>query len=112
MDVQVVRDWQWFHMDFRVLGNYTLCLGAPAGYAPERSVFDSPGDQPLPALTADTEDPPVVADDSKTVVVDGNPVQLDKLGPVVVNVDGSISRINNWHEMTEMEQKNTLRLIG
>eukprot|EP00927_Polykrikos_kofoidii_P008708 TRINITY_DN13626_c0_g1_i1.p1 TRINITY_DN13626_c0_g1~~TRINITY_DN13626_c0_g1_i1.p1 ORF type:complete len:124 (+),score=23.94 TRINITY_DN13626_c0_g1_i1:119-490(+) len=48
----------------------------------------------------------------RRVIVDGNPVQLDALGPVVVNTDGTISRINNWHEMTEMEQQKTLKVIG
>lgn len=42
----------------------------------------------------------------------GDTVKLDSLGPMVVNKDGSISRINNWAQMTEMEQKNTLRIVG
>merc|ERR1712085_157921 len=66
------------------------------------------GPRALPPSTTDTaaEDAPT------TLVVDGNPVKMDKLGPVVVNVDGSLSRINNWHEMIEVEQQNTLRIIG
>ena len=36
----------------------------------------------------------------------------DELGPVVINEDGSMRRITNWHEMTEREQQNTLRVIG
>ena len=39
-------------------------------------------------------------------------IKLDHLGPMVVNVDGSLGRITNWLEMTEMEQKNTLRVVG
>lgn len=39
-------------------------------------------------------------------------VSLDHLGPIVVNQDGTMSRISNWDKMTEMEQKNTLRIIG
>lgn len=31
---------------------------------------------------------------------------------MVVNVDGTLSRISNWEKMTELEQKNTLRIIG
>lgn len=42
----------------------------------------------------------------------GDTVRLDSLGPMVVNKDGSISRIGNWDQMTEMEQKNTLRIVG
>ncbi|CRG85482.1 hypothetical protein PISL3812_02537 [Talaromyces islandicus] len=42
----------------------------------------------------------------------GSTVSLDHLGPIVVNQDGSMSRISNWAQMTEMEQKNTLRIVG
>jgi predicted Fe-S protein YdhL (DUF1289 family) len=31
---------------------------------------------------------------------------------MVVNVDGSLSRISNWDKMTEMEQKSTMRVLG
>ncbi|KAG9246264.1 hypothetical protein BJ878DRAFT_497841 [Calycina marina] len=43
--------------------------------------------------------------------VDGEAVKLDALGPMVINVDGTISRINNWHGMTEHEQATTKRLL-
>ncbi|KAI0998826.1 hypothetical protein K3495_g9370 [Podosphaera aphanis] len=39
-------------------------------------------------------------------------VSLDHLGPIVVGTDGTMSRISNWDQMTEMEQKNTLRIIS
>jgi hypothetical protein len=39
-------------------------------------------------------------------------VSLDHLGPMVVNVDGTMSRISNWDKMAEIEKKNTLRIIG
>lgn len=39
-------------------------------------------------------------------------VTLDHLGPMVVNVDGSLSRIGNWEQMAEIERKNTLRILG
>lgn len=42
----------------------------------------------------------------------GDTVRLDSLGPMVVNKDGTISRIGNWQQMTELEQKNTLRIVG
>ncbi|KAJ0304249.1 hypothetical protein COL516b_006140 [Colletotrichum fioriniae] len=38
--------------------------------------------------------------------------KLDHLGPLVVNQDGTMSRISNWGEMTEIERRNTLRLAG
>ncbi|EAW10089.1 uncharacterized protein ACLA_045540 [Aspergillus clavatus NRRL 1] len=39
-------------------------------------------------------------------------VKLDALGPLVVNQDGSLSRIGNWAQMTEVEKRNTLRILG
>jgi len=42
----------------------------------------------------------------------GSTVTLDHLGPMVVNVDGTLSRIANWEHMAEIERKNTLRIIG
>ncbi|KAH7336424.1 hypothetical protein BKA65DRAFT_553075 [Rhexocercosporidium sp. MPI-PUGE-AT-0058] len=39
-------------------------------------------------------------------------VKLDHLGPMVVNVDGTLSRISNWDAMAEVERENTLRVIG
>jgi hypothetical protein len=38
--------------------------------------------------------------------------KLDHLGPMVVNVDGSLSRISNWEHLADIEKKNTLRIIG
>ncbi|KAH9828130.1 Protein vip1 [Teratosphaeria destructans] len=37
---------------------------------------------------------------------------LDHLGPLVVNRDGTLSRIANWEQMTEGERRNTLRVLG
>mmetsp|Transcript_106000 Transcript_106000/g.167366 ORF Transcript_106000/g.167366 Transcript_106000/m.167366 type:complete len:106 (-) Transcript_106000:12-329(-) len=72
------------------------------------SLFDHREEAPLQLENSERTS----ENDQQTVVVDGNPIKMDKLGPIVINVDGSMSRINNWHEMTEQEQKNTLRLIG
>ncbi|KAI9467857.1 hypothetical protein BDB00DRAFT_744436, partial [Zychaea mexicana] len=54
--------------------------------------------EPLLALPATAEE---------TVQVDVNDTyKLKELGPVVVNEDGSLSRINNWHEMADIEKAN------
>ncbi|KAF2258336.1 hypothetical protein CC78DRAFT_479039 [Lojkania enalia] len=42
----------------------------------------------------------------------GSAVKLDHLGPMVVNRDGTLSRIANWEHMTEIERQNTLRILG
>lgn len=39
-------------------------------------------------------------------------VKMDYLGPLVVNKDGTLSRISNWDKMTELEKNNTLRILG
>jgi hypothetical protein len=39
-------------------------------------------------------------------------VKLDHLGPMVINVDGTMSRISNWDSMADIEKQNTLRIIG
>ncbi|RJE25528.1 hypothetical protein PHISCL_02140 [Aspergillus sclerotialis] len=42
----------------------------------------------------------------------GSTVKLDHLGPLVVNQDGTVSRISNWVQMTELEKKSTLPVLG
>ena len=38
--------------------------------------------------------------------------KLDALGPMIINSDGTLSRIHNWTEMTEAERGRTLRILG
>ena len=45
-------------------------------------------------------------------MVNGEPLRLDTLGPIIINTDGTTSRISNWTQMTEMEQERALRLIA
>ncbi|KAI9223944.1 hypothetical protein BC828DRAFT_402710 [Blastocladiella britannica] len=46
------------------------------------------------------------------IEVGGAAVQLDHLGPMVINTDGTVSRIANWAEMSEFERKATMRVIA
>lgn len=70
---------------------------------------------PIPALPA----PGQGGDDGsssgssslRTLEVDGKAVALDNLGPMVVGRDGTVSRIANWGEMTDMERQNTVRIL-
>uniref|UniRef100_A0A7S2WQZ3 Uncharacterized protein n=1 Tax=Rhizochromulina marina TaxID=1034831 RepID=A0A7S2WQZ3_9STRA len=48
----------------------------------------------------------------RTMVVNGNAVTLDELGPVVVSQDGQLRRIDNWQTMSPEEQELTLRMVG
>ncbi|KAK0626969.1 hypothetical protein B0T14DRAFT_562830 [Immersiella caudata] len=69
----------------------------PAGGAPKA----------LPALPAST------GEEGNTVIeVNGAAVTLDKLGPMVIGRDGTVSRIANWNEMCDLERQNTLRILG
>lgn len=42
----------------------------------------------------------------------GDALVLEQLGPVVVNSDGTLSRITNWPTMTEGERQTAKRLIA
>ncbi|EST06003.1 hypothetical protein PSEUBRA_005058 [Kalmanozyma brasiliensis GHG001] len=41
-----------------------------------------------------------------------NVIKLDHLGPMIVNSDGTISRISNWQNMSEIERERSLRLLA
>jgi len=57
---------------------------------------------------------PLTNSTAKTLDVTGasTTVKLDHLGPIVVNQDGTLSRIGNWDQMADIEKKNTLRILG
>lgn len=69
---------------------------------------ESPSGEPLP-LPA----PQSAENFSKLDMSSGSAsVKMDAMGPLVVNQDGSLSRIENWDQMTETEKNSTLRIIG
>lgn len=39
-------------------------------------------------------------------------ISFDHLGPIVVNTDGTMSRITNWDKMAPIERENTMRILG
>lgn len=43
---------------------------------------------------------------------DDSIVKFDKLGPMVVNSDGTLSRIHNWQTMNDAERERTKRLVN
>lgn len=55
---------------------------------------------------------PEPTSDATQLNVNGEGVKLDHLGPLVVNKDGTLSRIANWDKMAEIEKQNTLRVLG
>ncbi|KAG8678515.1 hypothetical protein FRC09_019770 [Ceratobasidium sp. 395] len=50
--------------------------------------------------------------DVTTLEVGGQSISFDRLGPMIVNSDGTLSRISNWQELTPAEQKNTIRVLS
>ncbi|KAI2631611.1 hypothetical protein GGS21DRAFT_522243 [Xylaria nigripes] len=46
-----------------------------------------------------------------TLEVGGSALRLDHLGPLVVNENGTLSRIANWDAMADIERENTLRIL-
>ncbi len=40
------------------------------------------------------------------------PLKLDNLGPIIINTDGSTSRIPNFHTFTEDEKAHAFKLIS
>ncbi|KAF9729541.1 hypothetical protein PMIN01_12405 [Paraphaeosphaeria minitans] len=78
----------------------------PAGESHNKA--EQPPSQPLPLPLPE---PPVDSKAVKLNVSTGTAVKLDHLGPMVVNRDGTLSRIGNWQQMTDMEQTNTLRVL-
>ncbi len=51
-------------------------------------------------------------DTVRTITADGGSVKLDHLGPIIINTDGTVARIANWHALTEAEQAVALRRIA
>lgn len=90
--------------------NFVGTTTAMSSQTPQQDTDDSKSSAPLPLPAPPTEE-------EKKQILDlsnpeGSTVRLDSLGPMVVNVDGTLSRISNWDAMSEIEQKNTLRVLG
>ncbi|KAJ7482200.1 hypothetical protein B0H11DRAFT_1214284 [Mycena galericulata] len=59
-----------------------------------------------------TDGPPESEADAHQLQPEGSAVKFDDLGPMVVNSDGTLSRISNWSNMTEPEKERTLRVLS
>ncbi|TBU21484.1 hypothetical protein BD311DRAFT_772042 [Dichomitus squalens] len=70
-----------------------------------------------PETTTTTTQPlalpaPSDAEDVEHITLDGTRTfTFNKLGPVVVNSDGTLSRIANWEQMAPIERETTLRVL-
>mmetsp|Transcript_23852 Transcript_23852/g.27485 ORF Transcript_23852/g.27485 Transcript_23852/m.27485 type:complete len:123 (+) Transcript_23852:90-458(+) len=73
------------------------------------STTPSSGDKSLPVLLP--SDPNNKSPRTK-INVGGKAVNLDALGPVILNKDGTTRKIDNWDDMSEMEQEVCWRKIS
>ena len=64
------------------------------------------GGEGLPAPSGDDASVP------KLDINSGESIAMDAMGPVVVNEDGSLSRIANWPMLTDREKEVTQRRIA
>ncbi|CCJ29611.1 unnamed protein product [Pneumocystis jirovecii] len=55
--------------------------------------------------------PAVPSNPSATTGVPQATLRLDQLGPVIVNSDGTLARIDNWAALTDAEKRNIERLL-
>ncbi|KAJ7717569.1 hypothetical protein B0H16DRAFT_1338023 [Mycena metata] len=58
-----------------------------------------------------TDNPAASEGDIPQLQPGGPAVKLDDLGPMVVNSDGTLSRILNWSSLTAAEKERTLRVL-
>ncbi|KAK3344385.1 hypothetical protein B0T25DRAFT_325684 [Lasiosphaeria hispida] len=96
------------------ISNFTLGAGLESsisgGAQPCLPALPAPG----PSSSSSSDEPSGGAEEAKPTVVEvnGAAIMLDHLGPMVVGRDGTVSRIANWHDMTERERQTTLRVLG
>ncbi|KAI0007984.1 hypothetical protein F4779DRAFT_589380 [Xylariaceae sp. FL0662B] len=98
---------------------------APNPIAAQRSSSSTPNPDTIPqqpqpqdspaTTTARTTHPlplPDPAGAATPLSVGGDGVRLDHLGPLVVNEDGTASRIANWAQMAAVEREAAVRILG
>ncbi|KAH7908852.1 hypothetical protein BJ138DRAFT_307203 [Hygrophoropsis aurantiaca] len=66
----------------------------------------------VPLITAPPDGPVDGKATTELQLESDHSVRLDNLGPMVVNSDGTLSRIANWQHMTEPERERTMRVLA
>ncbi|KAF1925204.1 uncharacterized protein M421DRAFT_423997 [Didymella exigua CBS 183.55] len=92
-----------------------MAYNAPESASPQQTAQAQESQRNDPDAQPSTKGPlslPEPGSDATQLNVNGEGVRLDHLGPLVVNKDGSLSRIANWDKMAEIEKQNTLRILG
>lgn len=63
----------------------------------------------IPQLPAPNESD---GDATHRLEVDGPAISMSELGPIIVNTDGTLRRIENWAQLTKAEQASTVRIVS
>lgn len=92
-------------------------MASSTSFPPADNNDNNNDDSASPSASTNSKQPlplpePPTGSDATQLTVDGEGIKLDHLGPMVVNVDGTLSRIGNWDKMAPIERENTLRIIG
>lgn len=91
----------------------TMASNTPSSQAQPEPTSNQQSQSQEPSSNAQAPLPLPSPDSASTQLnVNGDGVKLDHLGPLVVNKDGTLSRIANWDKMAEIERQNTLRILG
>ena len=56
--------------------------------------------------------PPIDEDPSEKTMKLGEKISMEHLGPIIINTDGSLRRIDNWDKLSKEEQDRSFRLIA
>ena len=87
-------------------------MSSEKGINPEKPLQKEEAGQVEPGAPILSLPPPESEDEVKKLEVGGSAIKLDALGPVIVNTDGTMRRIENWDKLSKHEQETTLRRIG
>jgi hypothetical protein len=86
--------------------SFTMSAAASTNDTPNEASSSSSTKVPLALPPADS------SNNTKLDMSNGDvSIKLEHLGPMIVNVDGTLSRISNWDKMADIEKENTLRII-
>ncbi|KAG1821418.1 hypothetical protein EV424DRAFT_836214 [Suillus variegatus] len=80
--------------------------------APSEAMTNINDDQQMPSATPLLIAPPANDDAKQVTLGSSETIKLDALGPMVVNSDGTLSRIANWENMTKEEKERTIRVVA
>lgn len=64
------------------------------------------GEEPILQLPEASDDPSIPS------IKLGESIRFEEMGPVIINIDGTTRRIDNWDQMTKAEQEVAWRRIA